>query len=275
MAFWRPMTMDSWNPFSPMFWSIGNLFGQSIIETLESVKSRRHTEIHELIEITNPEKVADELNILRDPFTHERLGEDTVITVEGVIYNRETLVKRLLLDKTVPGSSIPLENHLFIPFPELNAELDYITHRLQAYRDKKYKIILAAVKALGVDKSVLAVNHPDVFRCAYSGMLMETPVITPQGVVVDERVMTRFFREGGHICKVTGVPISQGAIEPFPELARQLREYDSLLANVKDAAMAAAKKVANTFTSLFNILGDAVNKASPVMPQCTGSNRCV
>lgn len=98
MAFWQPLLMDSWNPFSSSFWTYQNLMGSSLNKLRQQLR----------------DQLAQHLpDMLKDPLISEELT-DIVITPYGHCFNRESLSKHWAFQstsgKSIENYTCPLTN---------------------------------------------------------------------------------------------------------------------------------------------------------------------
>lgn len=150
MAFWRPGTMTSRNPFTGAFWSTANLFGESEFEQQQrQLLDQRKAALRARVDAILPDSV-------KDPITTD-FPANPVFTPGGLCYDQKTLddTWRFQVDrkheKHCPITQQPLDEKLLVQ----DADLARAYKGLSAERAKTLKMV-DDMKQLSDDKAVAA-----------------------------------------------------------------------------------------------------------------------
>lgn len=199
MAFWRPNTMDSWNPFSSRFWTWGNLFQISRYErVLDLQASYLKAHYHHL------ETERFSAKFLKCSLS-ENYFKDPVMTPEGKVYERTNIERHLKHYESAPGSGEKINLNDLYPFPAL---LDTIDTFMESIASQK------STKAYFLSKARLAINgkkeYADVFKCGKTGQPIQKAVLTSDNKLCDLKAVTRHYQTLNQAEKISSVT-------PFPE----------------------------------------------------------
>ena len=240
MAFWRRLTMDSWDPFSWSFWHWRNLFSESKTELFERLKAEKFEMLLTQIEFSHPRQLIS--NILC-PLTNEPI-KVPIISIEGTIYEKQAFEKRILAFSSVPGSTLSLTLRDVSSFDQLIGVLDFVRQRNEKYfKIEKQKIALAK---LALKNQVQASKHPAIFICPLSKRLIHSPMISPLGRVYELEAIKAYF-ETTKVLKdpIDGSPLCFESLEPFHAFKTQLSLYENPMAEAKMQAKALFSKSIN------------------------------
>ncbi|MFO3017088.1 Dot/Icm T4SS effector E3 ubiquitin ligase LubX/LegU2 [Legionella pneumophila serogroup 1] len=148
--------------------------------------------------------------------------KDPVITPEGFVYNKSSILKWLETKKEDPQSRKPLTAKDLQPFPELLIIVNRFVETQTNYEKLKNRLVQNARVAARQKEST---EIPDIFLCPISKTLIKTPVITAQGKVYDQEALSNFLIATGNKDE-TGKKLSIDDVVVFDELYQQIKVYN-------------------------------------------------
>lgn len=229
MAFWRWATMDSCNPFSTRFWHWGNLFGNSRFEQVQRLKQEKLVDLLNQVEFNHPANANSQIIC---PLTNKPIVEP-VITIEGVVYEKYALLRRIKAYYDVPGSNIFLTREDVYDFTELLGVLQFAKYRKAHYESELQHWLLKLNQAITNVKHSL--SHPSIFICPLSKRKIKSAVITGEGRVYDEEAIKGYFESTGNdFDPIDGTPLSIDSIIPFHRFNESICYYKNYVAESAD-----------------------------------------
>ena len=77
----------------------------------------------------------------------------------------------------------------------------------------------------GGDGPVLEDNVPKEFLCAINQHIMRRPLRSPHGHVYEAETILAWLKEHGHVCPMSGAPLSSEDLVSDDELKRGIQEH--------------------------------------------------
>tara|TARA_B110000879_G_scaffold211235_1_gene303315 strand:+ start:1501 stop:2337 length:837 start_codon:yes stop_codon:yes gene_type:complete len=242
MAFWRWATMDSWDPFCLRFWRWGNVFSQSDCELVETLRDAKLTDLLSQIEFSHPEQDASQILC---PLTNQPIIEP-VISIEGIVYEKYALLRRIAAFNDVPGTDRQLSKQDVYDFKALIGVLQFAQQRRLNYQ-AKIRSWLEAIQQILVSKKV-SVKYPKLLLCQLSNRRIKSAVITANGRIYDEDAITGYFETTGNDCDpIDGTPLRLSSLVPF-------HKFDEYVYLYRNLAVESADKVAKAVDKTLDIL---------------------
>ena len=150
------------------------------------------------------------------------LMKEPVITAEGHVYDKDNILKSLLLDSRDPLTRTTLFKEQLYAFPELiSGPIDMFVARQILYLKNKQALLEDARR---ISHGEQANEYPPLFICPISQTIIMVPVITCHGKIYDRQSLTCFLRENQNIDE-TGLPMGPKDYQLFPEFHQQIRLY--------------------------------------------------
>lgn len=76
-----------------------------------------------------------------------------------------------------------------------------------------------------INKEMVPADMPKHFLCELTQKPMSEPVQTRYGNVYDKTAIMQWFATQGHICPLTGAPLSESDLQPMVDLANEIRTW--------------------------------------------------
>lgn len=247
MAFWRPLTMDTWNPCSALFWTYANLFSKSDLEAVNEAKTNYlealYTEIAQ-----NPESITTSRMYCARSNT---LIKQAVITPTGHVFEREE-IKAYLKAHTFLVLPSNFKRQLyardFYSFSKLSDEIKIITEQKTRFARAKALYIARAVNALRARSIRLLSSPPEIFICPLSKKLIRNPVLTPEGQLFERSAIELYYKKNDQCSR------SAQLIE-FKEFKEHLNECHTLLTKLSQTVEDVSQGIGPVTTKTTNTIG--------------------
>ncbi len=222
MAFWRPRTMDSCNPFKRSFWTWSNLFGTSTFEwqaqQLAQRKQQILSEANDALVNFHPED--DPPTIFICPISQELL-QDPVITSVGHIYDRHQLQQWLNRNPSDPLTRQPLTMHSIKSFNPFNNIITTLRSLLTRYQGIKQQKLTAAQNA--IDNALIG-EEPDELCDPITFNIIHQPVITPSGHIYEEKTIREHLAHA-QTDPLNNKPLTATKLRACPEFKEKINQY--------------------------------------------------
>ena len=150
------------------------------------------------------------------------LMRDPVITKEGKVYERESILKQIELQHRDPFTTNRLNERDLYSFSALFQPIQTVVTRQKAYLLVKHDLMIKA-RVLAQSRSFNEL--PALFICQISGKMMNEPLLCmSNGKVYEKEIIEAYLTKHNHVDE-SGEAHSLDDYEFFSEFAEQIKLY--------------------------------------------------